>query len=422
MTDTSAADRRVPGATGSFLATLVAFGAFGLVSGGWQVLLADLRLALSLSPGQLGAALTAGFVGALPAMIVGGRLSDRFGPAGLVGTTGVGMGVVLLGVSWVAGVDAVAGVGAYWGFVALSVCFFANSGAYDVGINAAAIGVEQAASGRVMSYFHAAFSGSAALGALGVGGALSVGAPFRLLYVALGVAVAAVAAGLLVAGSLPAGTSGADGEADGGSADAPDGTPSADGGTPDRSLFRHPTVLLVAFVVCLGFFSEGTMENWSAIYLRGSLDLAAGLGAAGVAAFHIAMFAGRLGGAQAVRRRSSRAVLRAAGGVGAAGMALALATGVVPVVLVGFALVGLSMSVVAPLGFSLAGDAAPERAGEASSVVTFVGYGAFLFGPVLVGTLADVAGLRLAMATVVLACLAIVALAGRVPEGSGTAG
>jgi MFS family permease len=62
------------------------------------------------------------------------------------------------------------------------------------------------------------------------------------------------------------------------------------------------------------------------------------------------------------------------------------------------------------MGFSIAGDAAPERAGEASSVVSFVGYGAFLLGPVVVGTLAQATTLRLALGLVVVAGALIAAL------------
>jgi MFS family permease len=97
-------------------------------------------------------------------------------------------------------------------------------------------------------------------------------------------------------------------------------------------------------------------------------------------------------------------------------MVTALATDVVALVLAGFAAVGLAVSVVAPLGFSVAGDLAPDRAGEASSVVTVVGYLAFLVGPVFVGTVADLASLRLALATVVPATALVAVLGGRIGD------
>ena len=63
-------------------------------------------------------------------------------------------------------------------------------------------------------------------------------------------------------------------------------------------------------------------------------------------------------------------------------------------------MVVFALSAAAPIAFSAAGDLAPERAGAAISVVTTLGYGGFLLGPVLVGGLAELAGLRLALGIV----------------------
>jgi MFS family permease len=63
------------------------------------------------------------------------------------------------------------------------------------------------------------------------------------------------------------------------------------------------------------------------------------------------------------------------------------------------------------VALSVAGDKCPDRAGRASSVVTAVGYGGFLLGPVLVGAAADLLSLRLALGAVVFAGISISALA-----------
>jgi MFS family permease len=89
---------------------------------------------------------------------------------------------------------------------------------------------------------------------------------------------------------------------------------------------------------------------------------------------------------------------------------LALATDLPVLVLAGFLVVGLALAGVAPIAFSLAGDAAPRRAGAASAVITTIGYGGFLLGPGLVGGLAEVSSLRLALLVVAAAGIAISAL------------
>jgi fucose permease len=186
-------------------------------------------------------------------------------------------------------------------------------------------------------------------------------------------------------------------------------------------LFRDRALLLLATITALAFLYEGMMETWSVIYLRDSLALPALVGASGAAVFHLAMMTGRFGTAGAVVRFGRPPVLRAAGVLAAVGMLLALATEAPVAVLAGFLAVGLALSGVAPITFSLAGDRAPERAGEASSVITTLGYGGFLLGPSLIGGLAELTGLRLALATGCLMGVAIAVLAGRIgrPSSSG---
>jgi MFS family permease len=163
----------------------------------------------------------------------------------------------------------------------------------------------------------------------------------------------------------------------------------------------------VATVALLANLSQGGMENWSAVYMRSTLDLSAFLGASAVAIFHSAMLVGRLGAAGAIGRFGRPATLRAAGLLAAAGMAFALSVETPALVLAGILAVGLSLAAVAPIAFSLAGDAAGGKMGQASSVVTTVSYGGLLLGPALIGGLADVFGLRTALVTVVVASLLV---------------
>ena len=145
------------------------------------------------------------------------------------------------------------------------------------------------------------------------------------------------------------------------------------------------------------------MEHWSGIYLRDTLGLSALVGGSGVAVFYGAMAAGRLGTAWFVGRLGNRRTLIFAGTLTAAGMALAMISREPVLVVAGFVMVGLALSGVAPIAFSVAGDLAPDRAGEAISVVTTLGYGGFLLGPVIVGGIAELVGLRIALLTIAVA-------------------
>jgi MFS family permease len=367
------------------LVTGAAFLAFGVLYGVWAVLLTDLARELDLSDGPLGLALTAGFVGSLPVMVGGGHLTDRYGARPLALASGC-----LLAVAF----GAIALVGGFAALVVVLFAFYAASGAFDVAINAAAMGIERATGRHLLSAFHGAFSGGGMLGALGAGALLAGGIPFRSAYLAVMVVLLAV----VVAWSrirLPA-------------------VPTSSGETGGRSLYRNRPLLLLAAITALAFLAEGAMETWSGIYLRTGLALPAVAGAAGVAVFHGAMFVGRSGASVLARRSAPSTRLRLAGIAAAAAMAFALATTIAPVVIGGFLVVGLALSLVAPLAFSLAGEARPEEAGRASSVITTIGYAGFLFGPGIIGSVAAATTLRIGLGAVVIAGLSIALLAGRV--------
>lgn len=364
------------------------FAVFGVMYGAWQVLLTDLSRALDLSPGALGLALSAGFLASLPTMIIAGRVSDRWGQRRTIVTAGLTMAAICIAF---AAIDSVVLL------VALLLLFASSSGIYDVGINAAAMSIERRTQRRVMSFLHAVFSGGGAAGALATGGLLALGLPFRAIYllvagvliVTIGWAVTSLPEGSIARAQQPAARRGA-------------------------GLFRHPALLTLAAITALAFLFEGVMETWSVIYLRQSLDLPAIVGASGGAIFHLAMMTGRLAATAMIVRFGRRATLRGGGILAVVGIAAALSTTLPAVILLGFLIVGLSLAAIAPITFSLAGDIAPDQAGEASAVITTLGYGGFLLGPSLIGGLAELVGLRLALSTGALVGLAIVLLAGRV--------
>ncbi len=108
----------------------------------------------------------------------------------------------------------------------------------------------------------------------------------------------------------------------------------------------------------------------------------------------------------------------------ALGMTVALATERPPLILAGFLTVGLALAGVAPVAFPLAGDLAPDRAGQASSVLTTIGYGGFLLGPSLIGGVAELTSLRAALMSGIVTGLLIALLSARVDlrEGASEAG
>jgi MFS family permease len=360
-------------------------GSLGFVWGSFAVLLADLSRFLDLSPGLLGLALSGGMVASFPVMALAGRAADRMGCRPLLVVSGILMGASF---AWLTFVESYAAL-----FVALLV-LSAASGAYDVGVNAAAMNYERSTGQRRMALIHAAFSAGGAIGALFAGALISGGLDFRLVYLAALVPLAAVILAATKTRFLPIESSQKNSHE-----------------SAAAELRKNLPLLLVALLTALAFLSEAAMEHWSGVYLRNTLAVPALVGASGVAVYHASMALGRLISAGAISRFGDRPTLRAAGLLTAGGMTFALATHEPTLVIAGFLVVGIALSVVVPIALSLAGSMLPERAGGASSVVTTAGYGGFLLGPILVGAVAELSGLRVALGVVVMVGISIAALA-----------
>ena len=357
----------------------VAFGMFGVLWGAWQAALPDLARHYDLSSGPLGAILTAGFALSFPAMLVTGRLLDRMGAGWGIGLTAVVMafGLALVGVLPSLPV-LVLGV----------VLMAAGSGAYDVAINGAAMGHESWSRPARLTLLHAAFSAGGVAGAVGAGVLLGTSIGFQAVY-------PAAAVGLLGAALLA------------GSAAWP--ARREHSGVPRGVAMA---MLPLALLAGLAFLAEGSMETWSAIYLRDDLGAVAFVGALGPAAFHAAMLVGRLIGAAVAGRLGAASTLMAAGTMTACGMAVALLVPSPAVAIPGMALAALGASFVVPVVVSMAAGRAGPNAGRAASYVLTLGYAGFLVGPSLVGILGEVSSLRIALAVVPLAAI-LIAIASR---------
>lgn len=364
----------------------VAFVVFGAVWGAWQAAVPDLAAHYDLSSGPLGIILTAAFAISLPAMLVTGRLTDRVGPGWTIGLGAAGMAIGLLAVGLLP---------VFPLFVLAVVVFITGSGSYDVAVNGAAMGSGRWSGPAALTLLHAGFSGGGALGAIGAGVALGAGTPFAMVYPVAAIALVATAA-IVVRAGWPSPTTGAD---------------------------RVPRAVVLALLPLaalagLAFLIEGSMETWSAIYLRDVLGAAAFVGALGPASFHAAMFVGRLVGAGLAARLGRATTILVAGSLIVGGMGVALLVSSPPPAVAGMAAAALGASFVVPVVVSLAAVRAGRHAGRAASYVLTLGYAGFLIGPSLIGILGEVAGLRVALA-VVPAAAAVIAIASRTPAITG---
>ena len=352
----------------------------------------DLRERLDLTNGQLGLLLLSISVGSLLGLPASGRMIERFGAPGVCRGGGVlvalGMGIIALGVSGLeVEVEAVvaAGLGCY-GF---------GTAVWDVAMNVEGAEVERRLGRTVMPRFHAAWSfgsiGGAAIGVLAA--RFAVPLPVHFLVVS-----AAALAALLVAvrSFLPAVEHHEDDDA-----------------TPERSAWLEPRTLAIGAMVLAFTLAEGSANDWLALALVDGYDARHFVGVAGFALFVVAMTTGRLLGPLLLDRFGRVPVLLGSAAAAFAGLLLVIVSAEPALAAVGIVVWGLGAALGFPVGISAAADD-PRRAARRVSVVSTIGYGAFLAGPPLLGFVGNEVGtldsLYVVMAAMVPAAVLVLAV------------
>jgi fucose permease len=177
------------------------------------------------------------------------------------------------------------------------------------------------------------------------------------------------------------------------------------------AVLRHPVIVVLGAVALASMLCEGAAADWSAVYLRESLDVRAGVAGLGYAVFSAAMVAVRLSGDYLLRRYRARTLLPVLAAVASVGMAAALPVGHPVAALVGYACLGAGVALIVPSAFSAAGRLPGVRPGTGVAAVSAIGWFGFVGGPPLIGRLASLITLPAALALPVLC--AVIAVAAR---------
>jgi predicted MFS family arabinose efflux permease len=182
-----------------------------------------------------------------------------------------------------------------------------------------------------------------------------------------------------------------------------------------QKLFTWPgrALLLLGLICFCTAMCEGAMADWSSLYYRQVQDAPGKVSTTGYTAFTFAMAVGRLMGDRIIQRLRYRKTLMLNGLLIAAGLGLALGIQVPVAVIIGYAMVGLGVSSVIPIVYMIAGKSAVMAPAAALATVSTIGFTGFLFGPPLIGFIAQETGLRLALVTVLVLGLVITYLSAR---------
>jgi len=135
---------------------------------------------------------------------------------------------------------------------------------------------------------------------------------------------------------------------------------------------------------------------------------------AGYVAFMSTMAGGRFAADWLVTRFGIKRILQISGITIVSGMTLAVALPTLVFATLGFLMIGIGVSSVVPLAYSLAGKSKTMLPGLALAAVSSIGFLGFLIGPPIIGFIAQMLSLRWSLILVALLGLGTTVLAGKI--------
>ncbi len=343
----------------------------GFLYGNWTSRIPELQSFFELSNSSLGTLLFVHAAGALLSMPFAGGLVARFGSINITRVAAFLFCViiallVLFQNVWIAGIF----------FFLLG----ATSGATDVSMNGQAVFVERLYARPIMSSFHAVFSIGMALGA--ASGALFTNLSWALFPHLLLSAVVSIVIVLFAGLNLVN--------------DAPNFSAK---GTTKKKAFMLPTqaILPLGIIAFCGMTGEGSMADWSALFMNKVVGNTEFMGAIAFGTFATAMTLGRIFGDYFTLKLGKQKMMLYNCLLAIAGLSLALLAASTWATLLGFFLIGIGLATIVPIIYSTAGNMEGVEPSTGIAMATTIGYTGFFVGPPTIGFLSDYFGLRLGL-------------------------
>lgn len=378
---------------------VVAYGASGLAFASWVSRLPAIRDTLDLSPGTIGAILLCMTLGSFASVSASGLIVLRLGSKRTIRTGSIMVGVGLLTAGF--GTTVLASpVATALGLAIIGL----GTGSWNTASNVEGAAVERAVGRHIMPRLHGAFSLGTVAGA-GLGAAAAALAMPVFWHLAAAGAVVSVSVATAASwfraditplpdersyspdnfedpstGPIPVIPAPGPGEAP------------LDNKRKIAQAWRDRRTLLLGVLVLGLALAEGAAGDWVALALADGHGQSDAAGAAGYGLFVTFMTIGRFAGTLLLDRFGRVPVMRWCAAMAVLGLGIFVFAPVPWLAYVGLALWGLGASLGFPVGMSAAADD-PAMAAARVSVVSTIGYAAFLCGPPLLGLLAEHVGI-----------------------------
>ncbi|WP_327417465.1 MFS transporter [Streptomyces sp. NBC_01233] len=360
----------------------------GIAFSSWVARIPDIKQGLHLGDGMLGLALLVAATGTVVGLSTVGRFVDRFGGQVISRAAALAVAVGLIGPGLASNV-----------FLLMAALLFFGlaGGAYNVAMNAQALALDRVYGRDIITSFHAAYS---------VGGLVGSGLGILAVRFHIGPDAAfPVIAGVLAVGSWMCGRC----------PDVPtdprSSRPQKDGGAKARVLNPRIALLGACCFVCL--LVEGAIADWSSVYLRNDVGVAAAIAPTGFTVFSVAMAVGRILGDRLAAAVGSMRLVAWSAVVSGTGLGVGLLSNQQSGALLGLGVFGAGLSCITPQMYKTVGEQFPASTGSAVASVATLGYAGLLTGPPTIGLIAHAVGLPSALGLLALLMIPV-ALASRI--------
>lgn len=354
----------------------------GTVFAAWASRIHDIKEHLNLNDAMLGTALLGLPIGQFLAMGISGYLVGRYSSKKILS-----IGILL----YPLGVLTISFANNYYQFI-LALIFMGMCGnSCNISANTQAVGVEKLYGKSIMAAFHGVWSLAGFIGGL-IGFliiklGISVFEHFLLTFIF--VAIASILARKYM---LPRDTK-------------------IEIKKTKRFNLPDSYLVILGFTAFSSMACEGTMFDWSGIYFKTIVNAPLEFIPVGFTCFMCLMAVGRFCGDYFINKFGHTNVMKISGIFIFIGLILSTIFPTVIMAGIGFGLVGLGVSSIVPLCYSLAGRSHRMGTGNAIASVSTIGFLGFLLGPPIIGIIAQAYNLKYSFVIIAIVGLLMTGLA-----------
>jgi MFS family permease len=356
--------------TKSRVAVSLFFFVNGFLHANLMARLPQLQAELAISDSILGTLLLTVAVGSMIGMPIIGGLATRFGSDRMAW---------LMALVFCVAVPLTTMSSDVWLTGLLFSLLGASMGAMDVCMNGQAVYVERLWDKPIMSSFHAVFS-------IGMASGAGMGALFSKFQIPLNLHVGAMA---IVSGAIILGAARF--------LVKENAEKTLEKEAKSSFSLSYKAIIPVGLIAFCCMTGEGSLADWSAIYMNKVVGKDPAYGAIAFGTFAAGMTLGRIFGDFTTAKFGRRQLMIYDALLATLGLSIALLHVSAATTLIGFFMVGVGVATVVPIVFSTAGNTEGVHPSVGIAMATSIGYTGFFIGPPAIGFLSDAYGLRIGL-------------------------